>query len=59
VLHILGLSRNLISVSNMSDAGVHTLFHKDSCNMGRGEMVLMNGVRIGTLCKMLGNVEST
>ena len=26
VLHILGLARNLIYVSKMSDAGVHTLF---------------------------------
>jgi hypothetical protein len=26
VLHITGLARNLISVSKMSDAGVHTLF---------------------------------
>ena len=26
VLHILSLERNLISISNMSDAGVHTLF---------------------------------
>jgi hypothetical protein len=30
VLHISGLERNLISISNMSDAEVHTLFHKDT-----------------------------
>jgi hypothetical protein len=59
VLHILGLERNLISVSKMSDAGVHTLFQKDSCKMVRGVMVLMKGVWIGTLYKLLGNVDST
>jgi hypothetical protein len=59
VLHILGLSRNMISISNMSDAGVHTLFQKDTCKMVRGVMVLMKGVRIGTLYKLLGNVNLT
>jgi hypothetical protein len=59
VLHILCLERNLISVSNMSDGGVHTLFEKDSCNMVRGAMVLMKGFQIGTLYKLLGNVDST
>ena len=59
VLHISGLERNLISVSKMSDAGVHTMFHKDSCKMVRGEMVLMKGVHISTLHKLLGNVDST
>jgi hypothetical protein len=59
VLHILGLERNLIYVSKMSDAGVHTLFQKDTCKMVRGVMVLMKGVQIGTLYKLLGNVDST
>jgi hypothetical protein len=59
VLHIPGLERNLISVSKMSDVGVHTLFQKDSCKMVRGVMVLMKGVWIGTLYKLLGNVDST
>jgi hypothetical protein len=45
VLHIPGLERNLIFVSKMSDAGVHTLFQKDSCKMVRGAMVLMKGVQ--------------
>jgi hypothetical protein len=58
VLHIPSLERNLIYVSKMSDAGVHTLFHKDSCKMVRGEMVLMRGVRIGTQYKLLGDVDS-
>jgi hypothetical protein len=59
VLHIPGLERNLIYVSKMSDVGVHTLFQKDSCKMVRGVMVLMKGVWIGTLYKLLGNVDST
>jgi hypothetical protein len=58
VLHIPGLERNLISVSKMSDVGVHTLFQKDSCKMVRGAMVLMKGVRIGTLYNFLGSVNS-
>jgi hypothetical protein len=49
----------MISVSKMSDAGVHTLFQKDSCKMVRGAMVLMKGVWIGTLYNLLGNVDST
>jgi hypothetical protein len=59
VLHILSLERNLIYVNKMSDAGVHTLFQKDSCKMVRGAMVLMKGVWIGTLYKWLGNVDLT
>jgi hypothetical protein len=58
VLHISGSTRNLIFVSKMSDARVHTLFHKYSCKMVRGVMVLMKGVHIGTLYKLLGNVNS-
>jgi hypothetical protein len=54
----LGLKRNLIFVIKMSDAGVHTIFRKDSCNMVRGVMVLMKGVQIGTVYKMLGYVDS-
>jgi hypothetical protein len=41
----------------MSGIGLHTLFQKDSCNMVRGAMVLMRGVNIGTLYKLLGNVD--
>jgi hypothetical protein len=54
VLHILGLERIMIFVIQMSGVEVHTLFHKDSCNMVRGAMVLMKGVWIGTLYKLLG-----
>jgi hypothetical protein len=49
----------MIFVSKMSDAGVHTLFQKDSCKMVRGAMVLMKGVWIGTLYNLLGNVDLT
>jgi hypothetical protein len=59
VIHILGLEKDLIFVSKMSHVGVHTLFQKDSCNMVRGVMVLMKGIWIGTLYKLLGNVNST
>ena len=49
VLHTLALARNLISLSKLDDAGVKTVFEKDTCKMVRGALVLMRGVRIGTL----------
>jgi hypothetical protein len=58
VLHILSLERNLIFFSKMSDARVHTIFHKDSCKMVIGVMVLMKGVMIGTLYNILGSFDS-
>jgi hypothetical protein len=58
VLHIPGLERNMIFVSNMSDVGVHTLFQKDLCKMVRGAFVLMKVIQIGTLYKLL-SVDST
>jgi hypothetical protein len=33
VIHILGLTRNLISVRKMDDAGVKTIFEKETCRM--------------------------
>ena len=59
LLNIPGLERNLIYVTKMSDGGMHTLFQKDSCNMVRGAMVLMIEIWIGTLYKLLGNVDLT
>jgi len=38
----------------MDDAGVKTLFEKDTCKMVQGALVLMWGVRIGTLYKLQG-----
>eukprot|EP00253_Pinus_taeda_P029934 PITA_29934 len=55
VLHISALARNLISVSKLDDAGVKTVFEKDTCKMVRGALVLMWGVRIGTLYKLQGS----
>ena len=55
VLHIPTLARNLISVSKMDDAGVKTVFEKDACNMVQGALVLIQGVRIGTLYKLQGS----
>jgi hypothetical protein len=58
VLHIPGMARNLISVSKMEDVGVRTIFEKGTCRMVRGAMVLMRGVRFGTLYKLLGSTIS-
>lgn len=44
VFHILALARNLIFVSKLDDAGVKTVFKKDTCKMVRGALVLMRGV---------------
>ena len=40
----------------MDDAGVKTVFEKETCRMVRGEMVLLNGFQIGTLYKFQGNI---
>eukprot|EP00253_Pinus_taeda_P018964 PITA_18964 len=56
VLHIPTLSINLISVSKLDDAGVKTVFEKDTCKMVQGALVLMRGVRIGTLYKLKGSI---
>eukprot|EP00253_Pinus_taeda_P035023 PITA_35023 len=55
VLHIPALARNLVSVSKLDDAGVKTVFEKDTCKMVWGALVLMSGVRIGTLYKLQGS----
>ena len=55
VLHIPALAKNLISVSKLDDAGVKTVFEKDTSKMVRGALVLMWGVRIGTLYKLQGS----
>jgi hypothetical protein len=58
VLHISGMARNLNYVSKMEDAGVKTIFEKGTCRLVRGEIVLMKGVRFGTLYKLLGSTIS-
>jgi hypothetical protein len=52
VLHIPGLEINMIFVSKMDDAGVKTIFEKETCRMVQGEMVLLKGVWFGTLYKL-------
>eukprot|EP00253_Pinus_taeda_P030686 PITA_30686 len=52
VLHIPALAKNLISVSKLDDASVKIEFEKDIYKMVRGALVLMWGVRIGTLYKL-------
>jgi hypothetical protein len=54
VLHILGLAKNLIFVRKMDDAGVKIIFEKETYRMVRGAMVLLKGVRFGTLYKLEG-----
>jgi hypothetical protein len=54
VLHIPKLVRSLISISKLDDAGVDTVLGKGTFKMVRGEMVLMRGVRCGTLYNLLG-----
>jgi hypothetical protein len=44
VIHIPGLARNLIYVSKMEDAGVKTMFEKETYEMVGGEMVFLKGV---------------
>ena len=55
VLHIHELARNLISVCKLDDARVKIVFEKDTCKMVWGALVLMRGVRIGTLYKLQGS----
>eukprot|EP00253_Pinus_taeda_P007299 PITA_07299 len=56
VLHIPALAKNLIFVRKLDDAGVKTVFKKDTCKMVRRALVLMRGVRIGTLYKLQGSI---
>lgn len=55
VLHIPALAINLISLRKLDDAGVKTVFEKDTCKMVWGALVLMRRVRTGTLCKLQGS----
>jgi hypothetical protein len=55
VLHIPKLARSLIFVSKLGDVGVKIVFEKNTCKMVQGAMVLMRGVRCGTLYKLLGS----
>ena len=59
VMHIPWMSKNLLSVGTMADAGVNFTCDKDSCKMTRGSIVIARGVRYGTLYKLLGETMST
>jgi hypothetical protein len=58
VLHIPSLARSLIFVRKMDDAGVKSIFEKETCKMVRGAMVLLRGVWFGTLYKLQGSIIS-
>jgi hypothetical protein len=51
VLHIPRLVRNSISLRKMDDAGVKTVFEKETCRMVQA-IVLLKGVWIGNLYKL-------
>eukprot|EP00253_Pinus_taeda_P034905 PITA_34905 len=55
VLHIPALAKNLISTTKLDDAGVKTVFKKDICETVCRALVLMQGVRVGTLYKLQGS----
>eukprot|EP00253_Pinus_taeda_P027759 PITA_27759 len=55
VLHIPALAKNSISVSKLDDASVKIVFEKDIYKMVRGALVLMWGVRTGTLYRLQGS----
>jgi hypothetical protein len=59
VLHIPNLAMSLIYVSKLDDAGMDTLLGKGTCKMVKGAMVLMRGVRCGTLYKLLGSTYTS
>jgi hypothetical protein len=52
VLHILALAKILIYVGKMDDTGIKTIFENETYRMVRGEMVLLKGVRFGTMYKL-------
>lgn len=52
VLHILGLARNMLSISKLIDVGVHVQFSEAGMKMVRGAMVIARGSRMGTLYQL-------
>eukprot|EP00253_Pinus_taeda_P028713 PITA_28713 len=56
VLHIPALARNLISLNKLDDAGVKVVFERDTYKMVWGALILMWGIRIGTLYKLQGSI---
>jgi hypothetical protein len=58
VLHIPSLARSMISIRKMDDAGVKTIFQKETCKMVQGAMVLLRGVWFGNFYKLQGSIIS-
>jgi hypothetical protein len=58
VLHIPRLEKKLIFVRKMDDAGVKTVFEKETCRTVRREMVFLKGVQFGTMYKLHGRTIS-
>ena len=56
MLHIPNLARNSIYVVKMDVASLKIMCGDGGCKMVRGSMVLMRGVRYGTLYKLLGSI---
>ena len=48
----------MIYVRKMDDAGVKTIFEKETYRMVRGAMVFLKGVRFGNMYKMQGRTIS-
>jgi hypothetical protein len=53
IFHILEFNINLIYVSKMTDAGLHTMFEKKTYQIVQGEVALMRGIDIITLYNLL------
>ncbi|KAJ0093861.1 hypothetical protein Patl1_25205 [Pistacia atlantica] len=56
VMHIPGMSRNLLFVGTMADTGIVFNCDRTSCKMTRGSMVIARGVRHGTLYRLQASV---
>ena len=54
VRHILDLTKNLISVSQLSSDGYTTVFHGDDWKISKGAMTIARGKKSGTLYKTTG-----
>ena len=52
ILYIHALAKNQMYVSKLDDAGVKTVFEKETCKMIQGALVLIQGFQIGTLYKL-------
>ena len=58
VRHVPSLTRNLISVGQLSEGGVVTSFTSDAWKMNKGALILARGKKEGTLYVSLGTYSS-